>query len=162
MNRGAFLTDVLGLSLLPALATRKETTMDPATLLGALEAKRPRATSLTVRHVGAYVSTLTTITPGRLARLKPLHETRSDADISAAFEAIEAAEPAPSNESSEPRWHLSFADESGTPILVVTTAVFAPRHGAIDGRRVIYRTDRLVHWLTERYAPEEASARRPG
>jgi hypothetical protein len=160
VKRGAFVANTLGLVIFPALAAGKGTMKHPTSLLAELEAKRPHAASLTIRHVGAYTSTLTTIGPDRLARLKPLHETKSKADISAAFAAIEAAEPVGATESSEPRWHLTFADASEKTILVVTTATFAPRHGSIDGRRVIYRTDRLVQWLTEQYAPEEASGLR--
>jgi hypothetical protein len=142
----------------PVLANGKETTMDSEALLAEVKAKQPHAASLAIRHVGAYVSTLTTITADRLARLKPIHETHEGADIASAFGAIEAAEPAPSTESSEPRWHLTFADKSGAAILVVTTASSAPWHGTIEGHRVAYRTDRLVKWLTDRYAPDEASA----
>jgi hypothetical protein len=119
---------------------------------------RPRKRKGNDDGLRAYVSTLTTITADRLARLKPIHETHEGADIASAFGAIEAAEPAPSTESSEPRWHLTFADKSGAAILVVTTASSAPWHGTIEGHRVAYRTDRLVKWLTDRYAPDEASA----
>lgn len=160
MNRLAFAAGAFGFLTLPALAFGKNEMADSAMLTNDLKAKRPHVASLTVRHVGAYVSTLTTITAEHLARVKPLHETKSEADIDAAFAAIEAAEPERSKESSEPRWHLTFADGSGKAILVVTTAAIAPRHGTIDGHDVVYRTNRLVHWLTEHYAPEEASTAR--
>ncbi len=121
-------------------------------------AQRERTATLEVRHVGAFVSTRTRLTLEQLAARKPLATTHDHAAIRDAFDAVEAAEPKPTADQSESRWQLSFLNAESAPLLVVTTAIFAPRHGTIDGNKVLFGNDRLVHWLTEHFAPSELSA----
>ncbi|MBD5655295.1 MAG: hypothetical protein IAI50_08935 [Candidatus Eremiobacteraeota bacterium] len=129
--------------------------MTTESMLAHLHARRSDAATLVVRHVGALVATRTTLRPEQLAAGHPIGETHDAHAIGQAFDAIASAEPSVTSDTSEGRWHLTFLDRAGKPIAVVTTAVFAPRHGTIDGTWVLFHNDRLVRWLAHRYAPNE-------
>lgn len=159
MTRALFLGPLLAvLATNPARATGRKYVMTIDSVLSDVRAAGARATAMTVRHVGAYTSTLVEITPEKLARLKPTADVHDRHVIAGALDAIEAAEPASTSEMSEQRWHLTFADDAGTTLLVVTSSIPAPRHGTIDGRHVVFANDTLVRYLATHFAPSEAGA----
>jgi hypothetical protein len=159
MKRAAFVLPAIALIVAPrAWATERKPSMTTQSILTHLHARRSDAATLVVRHVGAFVSTRTTIRLEQLAASAPVGETHDERAIGEAFDAIAGAEPVRSSDTSEARWHMTFLDRDGKSIAVVTTAVFAPRHGAIDGAPVLFHNDRLVRWLAQRYAPGELPA----
>lgn len=106
----------------PAIATSRKHLMHRTSIMNEITTKRPHIASMTVRHVGALVSTLSTIRPAQLQATKPVSFSHEPSAIDAAFAAIEQADPSPTHETSEARWNLSFADKHAKPILIVTSS----------------------------------------
>lgn len=127
MNRLTFVTfaSTVFVSARPTIATSRKHLMHQTSIMNEITTKRPHIASMTVRHVGALVSTLSTIRPEQLQATKPVSVSHEPSAIDAAFAAIELAEPSPTNETSEARWNLSFADKHGETILIVTSS-FTP------------------------------------
>ncbi len=144
MNRSLFTS-----SLLAALARR------PVAFRTELAAARSHARTLTVRHLGALVTTRTTFTMKQLAALAPLATTHDRARIAKAFAAIESAALQPASEAREQRWHLTFADAAGATLLVVTSSVFKPEDGTIAGRPVRFGNAAFAEFLRDAFAPGE-------
>lgn len=139
-------------------ATHRTQTMALDALLLQLHTAQQKTASVAIRHVGAYVATRSALTLEQLAAIKPIATTGDKPTIGELFDEIRAAGPVPTMESTEQRWSLTFLDQHGGKLLVVTSSIFTPRDGTIGGRRVLFRNDRLVEFLAKHYAPDEVGA----